>query len=272
MAKRLPSIDLQEALRTAGDSIQGAACVIANNAEHFASRAADVAEKAGKTIGKTANDAICAASEGIDKAREVAEEKKLMNFQSLDSLQPVVNVVNDASAALDDANRTIHESAIPEVVGGALGAAAGGIGSFAALYGLGTVGLSAAGMTSALATAGAGVGGGMAAGVFVWAVPVAVAAGVGVGVASNLRAKQLQQEKERLYKEALRKHQAIIQALKDEADASKERLDYLQSLNLLLGRAIKDLQKDLGIVSWTAMNTRMKRGRSTSSWPAKMRN
>ena len=127
-------------------------------------------------------------------------------------------------------------------------------------------------MTSALATAGAVVGGGMAAGVFVLAVPVAVAAGVGVGVASNLRAKQLQQEKERLYKEALRKHQAIIQALKDEADASKERLDYLQSLNLLLGRAIKDLQKDLGIVSWTAMNTRMKRGRSTSSWPAKMRN
>ncbi|THG39037.1 hypothetical protein E5986_00960 [Adlercreutzia caecimuris] len=181
--------------------------------------------------------------------KEAAEEKKAMNFQSLDSLQPVVNVVNDAAAALDDANRTVRDSAIPEVVGGALGAAAGGIGSFAALYGLGTVGLSAAGMTSALAAAGAVVGGGMAAGVFVLAAPVAVAAGVGVGVASNLRAKQLQQEKERLYKEALKKHQAIIRTLKAEADASRERLDYLHSLNLLLERAIIDLRKDLGIAS-----------------------
>ena len=55
-----------------------------------------------------------------------------------------------------------------------------------------------------------------------------------------------EQEKERLYKEALKKHQAIIQALKDEANADKERLDYLQSLNILLTQAIKDLKKDLG--------------------------
>jgi hypothetical protein len=56
----------------------------------------------------------------------------------------------------------------------------------------------------------------------------------------------LRQEKERLYTEALRKHEAIIKALKDEVDADKERLDYLQSLNILLTRAIKDLKKDLG--------------------------
>lgn len=249
MTLQLPNIDFQEGLRIAGDSIQGAASSAVNGAAQLASQIGDAAGKAGDAIGKTANDAICAASEGISKAKEAVEEKKTMNFQSIESLQPVVNVVNDASAALDDATRTVRESAIPEVVGGALGAAAGGIGSFAALYGLGTVGLSAAGMTSALATAGAVVGGGMAAGVFVLAAPVAVAAGVGVGVASNLKAKQLQQEKERLYKEALKKHQAIIQALKDEADAGKERLDYLQSLNLLLGRAIADLRKDLGIDS-----------------------
>ena len=58
---------------------------------------------------------------------------------------------------------------------------------------------------------------------------------------------RLCQEKERLYKEALRKHEAIIKALKDEADANKERLDYLQSLNILLTQAIKDLKKDLGV-------------------------
>ena len=48
-------------------------------------------------------------------------------------------------------------------------------------------------------------------------------------------------------KAALEKHQAIIQALKDEVDASKERMEYLQSLNVLLERAVKDLRQDLGI-------------------------
>ena len=57
----------------------------------------------------------------------------------------------------------------------------------------------------------------------------------------------LRQEKERLYKEALKKHEAIIKALKAEADAGKERLDYLQSLNILLQQAVKDLKKDLGV-------------------------
>lgn len=177
------------------------------------------------------------------------KKKKKMNFQSVDSLQQVVNVINESAAALNDKKRTMRESPIQEVLAGALGAGIGGVGSFAALYGLGTVGLSAAGITSGLAAAGSLVGGGMVAGVFVLAAPVALLAAVGVGVASALKNKQLRQEKERLYKEALQKHEAIIKALKEEADADKERLDYLQSLNILLQRAIKDLQKDLGIVA-----------------------
>lgn len=179
---------------------------------------------------------------------EYVKKKKEMNFKSVDSLQQVVNVVNEASSALNDKSRTIRESAIPEVLAGALGAGIGGVGSFAALYGLGTVGLSAAGITSGLATAGGIVGGGMVAGVFVLAVPAVVLAAGGVGLATHLKNKQLRQEKERLYKEALKKHQAIIQALKDEADADKERLDYLQSLNILLAQAVKELQHDLGVV------------------------
>ena len=173
------------------------------------------------------------------------KKKKDMNFQSVDSMQSVVNVVNEAAVALNDKNRTIKESAIPEVLAGALGAGIGGVGSFAALYGLGVVGLSAAGITSGLATAGAIVG----AGVFVLAAPVAGLAAAGVGVVSHLKNKQLRQEKERLYKEALKKHEAIIKAMKAEADADKERMDYLQSLNILLQQAIKDLRHDLGIVA-----------------------
>ncbi len=84
------------------------------------------------------------------------KKKKEMKFQSVEALQQVVNVVNEASDALSDKKRTIRESAIPEVLLGAIGAGAGGAISFTALYGLGTVGLSAAGITSGLAAAGAG--------------------------------------------------------------------------------------------------------------------
>ena len=175
------------------------------------------------------------------------KKKKDMVFQSVDSLQQIVNVVNEAAAAVNDSKRTIKESAIPEVLAGALGAGIGGVGSFAALYGLGVVGLSAAGITSGLAAAGAVGGGGMVAGIFVLAAPIAALAAGGVGVAAHLKNKQLRQEKERLYKEVLARHEAIIKALKDEADATQERLDYLQSLNILLQQAVKDLGHDLGV-------------------------
>ena len=175
------------------------------------------------------------------------KKKKNMVFQSVDSLQQVVNIVNEAASAVNDKTRTIRKSAIPEVLAGALGAGVGGVGSFAALYGLGTVGLSAAGITSGLATAGGIVGGGMVAGVFVLAAPAVILAAGGVGVAAHLKNKQLRQEKERLYAEALKKHEAIIKALKEETDADKERIDYLQSLNILLRQAIADLKKDLGV-------------------------
>ena len=151
----------------------------------------------------------------VSKSKDAyIKRKKDMNFQSVESMQSVVNVVNEAAAALNDKRRTIRESAIPEVLAGALGAGIGGVGSFAALYGLGVVGLSAAGITSSLATAGTIVGGGMAAGVFVLAAPV-----------------------------------AILAAMKADADADKERLDYLQSLNILLQQAIKDLRHDLGFTA-----------------------
>lgn len=173
------------------------------------------------------------------------KKKKEMVFQSVDSLQQVVNVINEAAAAVNDSKRTIKQSAIPEVLGAALGAGVGGASSFAALYGLGMVGLSAAGITSGLATAGAIVGGGMVAGVFVLAAPIAALAVGGVGVATHLKTKQLQHEKERLYKEVLARHEAIIVALKEEAEADKDRIEYLQSLNILLMQAIKDLKHDL---------------------------
>ncbi len=238
--------------KAAGDAADAAGKAAGGLVEKAGAAASDGAQSVGSFVGNAANGVregasavLAGANEQIEKAKDAQKAKK--NFTSLESLQPVVNVVNDAAMALDDKDRTIRESAIPEVVAGALGAGVGGVGSFMALYGLGTVGLSAAGITSGLATAGAVVGGGMVAGVFVLAAPVAIAAGTGVAVASRLKNKQLGQEKERLYKEALAKHQAIIMALKEESDASAERLEYLRSLNILLERAVNDLKSDLAI-------------------------
>lgn len=171
------------------------------------------------------------------------------NFKSLDALVPIVNVVNEAGEALKDKSRTIASSAIPDVLATALGAGIGGVVSFTALYGLGTVGLSAAGITSGLAAAGALVGGGMAAGVFVLAAPVAALAVGGVLIVGAIKGNQLRQEKERLLQAAVEKHHAIVEALKEEVDATTERADYLSSLNVLLQKAIQDLQADLGEAS-----------------------
>lgn len=169
-----------------------------------------------------------------------------MNFKSIDSLQSVVNLVNESGMALQDKKRTLLDSPLSDVLSGALGAGIGGAASFAALYGLGTAGLSAAGITSGLAAAGGIVGGGMAAGVFVLAAPVALLAGGGIAFSAWHRKSRLKHEKESLYQEALRKHNAIIKALKEEVDATKERAEYLNGLNILLQQAIKDLKADLG--------------------------
>ena len=175
-----------------------------------------------------------------------------MNFQSVEALQQVVNVVNEDATALNDPKRTIRESAIPEVLAGAVGTDIGGTILFAELYDFGIILLDAPVITSTLAAgsgASAVVGGAvspMVAGVFVLAAPVAVLAAGGVGIASHLKHKQLKQEKERLYQEVLQKHQAIIKAQKAALNESKERQDYLSSLNVLLTQALKDLKHDLG--------------------------
>lgn len=180
------------------------------------------------------------------------KKKKDMNFQSMDSLKQVTLVLNEASEALKDKKRTMIESAISEVLVGALGAGLGTAGSFTALYSLGTVGLSGPGIMSGLAAAGKGVsvllGGAVSAsvaGIFVLATPIAVLAATGVGVTAHVKSKNLMKEKEILFQEAIKKQNAIINALKKENDANKKRVDYLTSLNILLERIVRDLRSDL---------------------------
>ena len=170
---------------------------------------------------------------------------KEMNYKNLDSLVPVEKVINDAQQAVNNPEQTIETSSIHEVLGGVAGAGAGGALSFAALYALGTTGLSAAGMTSALATAGALVGGGMAAGVGVLAAPVAILAVGGYAIIAKKRAKELLEKKERILQRAIQARDAIITELKRKTEMNEARIKYLTSLNTLLQRAIQELQSDL---------------------------
>ena len=79
----------------------------------------------------------------------------------------------------------------------------------------------------------------MVSGIFVLAAPIAGLAAGGVGIAAHLKNKQLGQEKDRLYKEVLQKHDAIIKELQNEADENEERIKYLESLNILLERLLR---------------------------------
>ena len=176
--------------------------------------------------------------------------KKDMKFQSQDALKTVQAVIYDSDEAIKDKSRKMKDSPIGEALGGAIGVGLGASVGFAGLYLGGSVaGLSAAGITSGLAAAGGLIGGGMTAGIAVLAAPAVILGGVGVGITAHIKNKKLREAKELVYKNALAKQTAIIKVLKEENDADKERIDYLNGLNILLQAAIKDLQHDLGINS-----------------------
>ena len=182
---------------------------------------------------------------------EYVKNKKDMRFQNLEALKAAQLVIDDVDKALNDKSRTTKDSLIGDALAGVVGATGVGVGagvSFAGLYFGGTVGLSAAGVTSALAAAGSLVGGGMVAGLAIIAAPAVILSGAGGVAASHIKNKRLMEAKELIYKNALAKQTALIRAIKDENDVDKERIDYLNSLNVLLQSAIKDLQHDLGRV------------------------
>ena len=88
-------------------------------------------------------------------------------------------------------------------------------------------------------------GGGKGTGAFVLAAPVAaLITSEVVTYIDDKQKKQVQAEKERLQKEAMRKQEAVIQALKQEAQISRERQDYLENLNKQLQEALEDFQRE----------------------------
>lgn len=166
-------------------------------------------------------------------------------YQSMKSLKPVILVVEEAGKAVKEKSRTIKTSDIPEIFGAVAGVGLGGAAGFGLLNILGMAGLSAPGITSALATAGGLVSGGMVAGIGVLAAPAVVLGVAGYATLSHQKKKKLDQTKEALLQEAVKKHDAILSELRTELNISNDRLEYLNSLNIILQAAIKDLKSDL---------------------------
>ena len=130
---------------------------------------------------------------------------------------------------------------IGAVVGGGVGAA----GSFAALYGLGVVGLSGPGIMSGLAAAGALIGGGAAAGVGVLAAPVAVLAVGGYAVMGHNKKKRVRRLQGQVLAKAIGKQNEILRKLANRADLSDMVVGELEARLEVLHRVVESLQGKL---------------------------
>jgi hypothetical protein len=173
----------------------------------------------------------------------ITMSKKELIYKNVAALKPVEKVLDEATIAVNDLDRTINSSDIPEVLGAAAGIGVGGAIGFAGLYFGGTVGLSAVGITSGLATA--GLGAGMVAGIGVLAAPAAILGIGGYALFAHRNKKKLIEKKEMLLQHSMQKQNAIIRSLKEETNANGERVEYLTSLNTLLQAIINDLNADL---------------------------
>ena len=150
---------------------------------------------------------------------EYVKSKNDMNFASIDSLKSIQSVIDDADRALNDKSRRISDSPLSEVLtgAGALGAGLGAGVDLKSWYFL----------PGPLLTG-------------------PLLPGPSFIIQSYLKNKKLREAKELAYKNAVAKQTDIIKALKEEMDADKERIEYLQRLNIMLRSAIKDLEHDLG--------------------------
>ena len=111
-------------------------------------------------------------------------------------------------------------------------------------------GVSAAGISSGLATLGGVIGGGMLYGVFVASAPAAILGYSGYKLVDRRNKKKLEKVKEEFLEEALKRHHAIMQEFKKQPRPSLERIEYLNHLNALLKQIIKNLQSDLSKGGW----------------------
>lgn len=181
-------------------------------------------------------------------------QKKPNHFKSLESLEPIEDVVKEASAALDDKNRTIAQSRMPKVLAVANGAGANSAASFSAIYYVaaekpGAVKPSsgaAAHETPKKASPHAAFAKG-AKNTLTVLYALSPYGSLTMGISAARMHKLLRQEKGRLLTTLIEKRCAIAAAIEEESDAAQERAAYLNSLNILLEKAIVELKVSLGL-------------------------
>ncbi len=172
-------------------------------------------------------------------------KKKDMCYKSIDSLQEVKRVLDAVCEAINDKSKNILNAPLPNFVGGVCGGGVGSIATGSLIYHLGRTGLSAPGIASGLKALGFGAG--MMAGVGVATGIVAVSAVGGYALSNRAKTKKLRKEKMRLYIDAISKQNAIIKELENEVSGMKERIEYLEKLNILLENVIANLTHDLEV-------------------------
>lgn len=157
------------------------------------------------------------------------------HFKTIESLQPVVQVINEAAAALDDPTRTVIDSSIQDLLTGSIHATSAAAGSIPA----------AVAAAPTLAAAGGLTATGLALGALALAGPAIALAGAGLGALAVVNEKQLRDEKVRLYNAAGNRRRDLSRLLQAEDTLTLERRDYLHSLDTLLAQAMTALREDL---------------------------
>ena len=169
--------------------------------------------------------------------------RKDMNYRSLESLERIEKLCEETDVALNTKHKKVKGVSVilgAIIVVGVLILCM--MIAYLLLINLGTAGLSAVGITSALAA----LGGSMVGGIFVIGLIIAVPPILAGAIYFTIRELKFKSEKDFLYKEALKKQQAVVKALQEEVNADSERINYLNELNVLLKRTIKELNEDRG--------------------------
>lgn len=167
--------------------------------------------------------------------------KKNMIFKTNKSLQQVKNVINEASLALGNKQRTIKDSDISSVLRGVLNGVLPVNASFLTLYNLGES------VSIAAKVTGLGIASSIlfSSGMATIAAPVIGIAAAGSAISNSILMKKQLLQEETLFDKSQSLIKEIEKEIREEDVLNKDRLDYLRSLNILLLNASKDLKKDL---------------------------
>lgn len=188
--------------------------------------------------GLTLNEKMLLTVSETLKLQGVLEKKKQKEttivYQKLKDLEPVVQLVNEAAAAIGDETLRIEDSPVANAV-------------YLAGRGAGIAGVvgTAGAVTSAVAMSGTLLGGAALAGTFALAAPAAILGIGGTVLAGKVKKKQLKGEKERLLAEVRKHKQQIQKKREEESEAAEERKKLLDALYAGLEQTETELVNDL---------------------------